>query len=162
MNFNGKLNDCSDFSCIFNLVKVAVEITIGRRRVGLMLGLSELPIYIGALHQLGSNFIIMNKILFKKVLSSKNKQLINAYVFHVLLHEYLHALGYVNEQETQILSYLITEKTLGQRHPATLIAKHGIGSVFANLDMIEDFEHEEVNSIDIVENFEEDNLDYFG
>ena len=162
MNFVNRLNKCSDFSCIFELVKSAVESTIKKRRVGLMLGLSDLPLHIGALHQLGSNFIIMNKILLEKIVNLDNKKLTNAYIFHVLLHEYLHSLGCVNEQETQNLTYLISEKILGPDHQATLIAKYGIGAIFAGMSRFDYQEPEKFGGIEIIQDFEDDNLDYFG
>jgi len=162
MDFVNNLDECSDFSCILELVKAAVEITIGKRRVGLILGLTDLPSYIGAFHQMGSNFIVMNKKLLKEVLGTGNRKLINAYIFHILLHEYIHSLGYINEQETQILTHAITEKALGTDHPATRIARYGIGSVFSNIKRLEHHEPKEITQIDIVEDFEKDNLNYFG
>lgn len=162
MDLVDKLNECSDFACIFGLVKTAVEISIGRRRVGLILGLSDLPTYVGAFHQAGSNFIVMNKKLLEQVVRSSNRKLINAYIFHVLLHEYLHSLGYLNEQETQILTHAISEKVLGSDHPATKIARYGIGSVFRNIGRLEHYESKGMGDIEIVEDFERDNLNYFG
>ncbi len=162
MDFVDKLNECSDFSCIFQLVKGAVETAIDKRRVGLMLGLTDLPNYVGALHQIGSNFIIMNKKLLKEVIKSGNRKLINAYIFHILLHEYIHSLGYMNEQEVQILTHAISEKVLGSDHPATQIARYGIGSVFSNISRLEHHEPKKIRDIEIVEDFEKDNLNYFG
>jgi len=162
MDFVDGLNDCSDFSCIFNLVKTAVETTIDRRRVGLMLGLTDLPNYVGAFHQMGSNFIVMNKRLLKEVIRSGNRKLINAYIFHILLHEYIHSLGFMNEQKTQLLTYAISEKVLGSDHPASLIAKHGIGSVFSGIRRLEHHSPQKIRDIEIVEDFETDNLNYFG
>jgi len=160
MNFVDRLNECSDFSCIFELVKAAVEITINKRRVGLILGLSDLPHYIGAFHQIGSNFIVMNKKLLKEVIRRGNKKLINSYIFHILLHEYIHSLGHMNEQETQILTHAISEKVLGSKHLATMIARYGIGSIFSRIKL----EHYDgrIGDIEIVEDFEKDNLNYFG
>jgi len=162
MGFVDRLNECSDFPCIFQLVKSAVEITIGRRRVGLILGLTDLPNYVGAFHQMGSNFIVMNKRLLEEVIGSGNRKLINAYIFHILLHEYIHSLGYMNEQKTQLLTHAISEKVLGPNHPATLIAKHGIGSVFSGIRRLEHHEPRRIRDIEIIEDFETDNLNYFG
>jgi len=164
MNFVDRLNGCADFACVFDLVKSAVESTTGRRRVGLILGLSNLPNHVGAFHQLGSNFIIMNKRLLKAVIGSGNNELINAYVFHILLHEYIHSLGYVNEQETQILTHAISEKVLGAEHTATQIARHGIGFILSKLDRMGDYGSGSSSSrgIEIVKDFESDNLNYFG
>jgi len=162
MDFVDKLNECPDFPCIFGLVKQAVETTIGRRRVGLILGLSDLPNYIGAFHQMGSNFIVMNKRLLKEVIGLGNRKLINSYIFHILLHEYIHSLGCIDEQKTQMLTHAISEKILGSDHPATLIAKYGIGSVFSNISRLEHHEPRRIREIEIIEDFETDNLNYFG
>jgi len=161
-NFPDALNRCSDFAEIFDLVKAAVRATTGRHRVGLILGLADLPEHIGAFHQLGSNFIIMNKKLLEQVVAAGNKKLINAYVFHIVLHEYIHSLGCVNEGETYALTHAISEEVLGESHPATKIARYGIGTVFANIPKMEYGDSEIREGIDIVENFESDNLDYFG
>jgi len=162
MDFVDRLNECSEFSRIFELVKEAVEVTTGRRRVGFILGLSDLPNYIGAFHQLGSNFIVMNKRLLKEIIGSGNRKLINSYIFHILLHEYIHSLGCIDEQKTQMLTHAISEKILGSDHPATLIAKYGIGSVFSNISRLEHNEPRRIRDIEIVEDFETDNLNYFG
>lgn len=162
VNFIDRLNECSDYACIFELVKAAVEITIHKRRVGLILGLSDLPNHVGAFHQIGSNFIVLNKRLLKEVIRTGNRKLINAYIFHILLHEYIHSLGYMNEQKTQILTHAISEKVLGSEHPATQIAMNGIGSVFANIKKLEHHEFKGIEEIEIIEDFEKDNLNYFG
>jgi hypothetical protein len=104
----------------------------------------------------------MNKRLLKEIIRSGNRDLINAYIFHVLLHEYIHSLGYMNEQKVQVLTHAISEKVLGPDHPATLIAKHGIGSVFSNISRLDHYEPRRIKDIEIVEDFERDNLNYFG
>ncbi len=40
-----------NFSEVFQLVKKSVKTSLGKRRTGLMLGLADLPDYIGAFHQ---------------------------------------------------------------------------------------------------------------
>jgi len=162
MNFVEKLNECSDFRSIFELVKSAVENTIGKKRVGLVLGLTDLPSFVGAFHQVGSNFIVMNKRLLNEVLETGNAKLINAYIFHILLHEYIHSLGFLNEQETSILTYEISKKFFGEEHPTTLIARYGIGYFLSSIERIEFNEPEEIESIEIIEDIETDNLSYFG
>ena len=162
MDFINRLKECSDYSCIFELVKAAVETTMNKRRVGLMLGLSDLPNHVGALHQMGSNFIVMNKRLLKEVIRSGNRKLINAYIFHILLHEYIHSLGFLNEQKTQTLTFAISEEVLGPDHPATKIARYGIGSIFTNIGRLDHYEPGRIREIEIVDDFETDNLNYFG
>src|SRR5207237_10575686 len=69
------------FNCseVFQLVKRSVKTSIGRRRTGLMLGLADLPDYIGAFHQMGSNFIVMNRSLLDQITHlAKYRRYINA------------------------------------------------------------------------------------
>lgn len=165
VDFIKNLDECVDFPCIFGLVRSAVELTINRRRVGLILGLSNLPNHVGAIHQVGSNFIIMNRFLLKRVLASGDKGLVNAYVFHILLHEYIHSLGYVNEQETQILTHAISEQVLGPEHKATKIARYGIGSLFSKMwipGRQNGADEDSDKGIELVRDIESDNLNYFG
>jgi hypothetical protein len=162
VDFVTRLDGCSNYACIFELVKEAVEKTMNKRRAGLILGLTNLPNHVGAFHQMSSNFIVMNKRLLEKVVESGDKKLINSYIFHVLLHEYIHSLGYMNEQETQILTHVVSEKVLGPTHPATVIAVKGIGSVFSNIKGLRHQNFEGIEDIEIVEEFERDNLNYFG
>jgi len=165
MNFVKGLNDCSDFACIFDLVKQAAEITMNKRRVGLILGLSELPMFIGAYHGVGSNFIVMNKKLLNEVIRrARDKRLVNSYIFHVLLHEYIHSLGFIDEKETQYMTYVVSAKVLGENHPATQMAKYGINSVFSGVGTLNHFESKRDISeiIEIIEDFERENMSYFG
>jgi hypothetical protein len=162
MGFIKELDNCSDYGCIFKLVKKAVKQILGRRRVGLSLGLASMPNHIGAFHQLGSNFIIMNKNLLEEIMKTDDKKMINAYIFHVLLHEYIHSLGHVNEQETQILSHQVSENVLGAKHPATIIARYGLGSVFSGIELKHPNKSQKLEEIEIVEDFENENLSYIG
>ena len=65
-----------------------------------MLGLTELQAdqkkLIGGFHPLGSNFIIINKAPLRKIME-KNKKLYQPYVFHMLLREYMHSFGIMDE-----------------------------------------------------------------
>ena len=74
--------------------------TTGRHRAGLTLYLAELPTNVGAFYPVGSNVIVMNKELLKVVDESpKSKRVKTSFVYSILLHEYLHSLGYLNESE---------------------------------------------------------------
>jgi hypothetical protein len=158
-NFIKELDSCENFSSIFSLVKKSVKKILGKRRIGLILGLADLPLHIGAYHIVGSNFIVMNKIILNEVQASTNdKQLRNAYIFYILLHEYLHALGYVNEKAVRELAIEICKSTFGADHSTTQIAIHGIASVLPNLQAVKHFKDEKDIStqIEIVKNFEND------
>lgn len=50
---------------------------------------------------------------------------INSYEYSILLHEYLHSLGYAGESDVRRLVYDISLETFGPDHPATKIASKG-------------------------------------
>lgn len=165
-DFASQLDRCLDYESIFKLVKIAVKRNLGRERAGLILGLQDLPQQIGAFHQMGSNFIIMNRALLDLVDATGDRELTNAYVFHLLLHEYIHSLGFVNEQETQIVTHMISQEFLGKDHAATQLARLGIGVLLSRLRQY-GFEASEESGqprrgIKIVKDIDSENLDYFG
>ena len=106
----------------FELVKDAVRKNEGRSRAGLMLGLQELGAtqngFIGAYYQVTSNIIVMNKTPIRRIIET-NLKLLEPYSFHILLHEYIHSLGFLDEEITKEKTYEITRKYFGQRHIAT-------------------------------------------
>lgn len=105
--YGAELDACDNLADIFELVKQAVKKFLGQHRSGLMLGMANLGMrrgsFVGAFHPLGSNIIVMNRAPFDVALRATDKKVLNAYCFHLLLHEYLHALGYVSEEEVRIL-----------------------------------------------------------
>lgn len=112
---------------IFEVVKEAVRNTLNRERSGLMLGLSSLGIsqqgFIGGFHQMGSNAIILNKSVLKRISQAKPEYL-KPYSFSVLLHEYLHTLGVLDEARTRLLTYKICEESFGHDHITSKISKN--------------------------------------
>lgn len=110
----------------FELVKDAVLKTEKSSRAGLMLGLQELGAtlsgFIGAYFQVASNIIVVNTTPLRRILET-NKELLNPYGFHVLLHEYIHSLGYLDEEITKHKTYDITRKYYGEDHIATKLSK---------------------------------------
>ncbi|MBS7649163.1 MAG: hypothetical protein QXK89_09875 [Candidatus Bathyarchaeia archaeon] len=149
--FAEKLDSCESYGEIFDLVKKAVKKTIGLHRVGLLLYLENLPPYIGAYHQVGSNGIVLNKLLIgvmSKSLISKTE--FNSLIFSLLLHEYLHSLGYLDERKVKQLVYEISLKTFGKEHPAVKMALQP-----PLLNIPELYSENYVNhSIEIVKDFE--------
>jgi len=133
-NFNNKLDDCNTLADIFELVKQSVKRFLNRHRAGLMLGLANLGMrrgyFVGAFHPVGSNIIVMNRTPLETALQTTEKRIFNAYCFHLLLHEYLHSLGYINEDEVRELTHEVCRLALGERHPATIMAERGIAYYF--------------------------------
>jgi hypothetical protein len=157
MNLAESLDKCKDFSDVFEVVRRCVDKSLGRRRNGLMLGLTDLPLHIGAFHAVPSNVIMINRKILNAVMHY-DKKLVNAYVFHVLLHEYLHTLGFMSEEDVGTLSHIISKKYLGEKHPSTIISKYGMAYVFPRLAI----DPETDRTITIVENFDSSNLSYIG
>ncbi len=111
---------------VFELVKDAVRRILNRERAGLMLGLSNLGIsqkgFIGGLHQAGSNAIILNSAVLKRI-SNARPEFLKPYSFSVLLHEYLHALGILDEARARILTFKVCQDMFGENHPVTKISE---------------------------------------
>lgn len=136
-DFKYSLENADDFQSIFELIKRIVKRVLGRERSGLMLFLADLPAEIGAFHGLGSNSIVMNRRILEALRrSGRNRVEVNSYIFVILLHEYLHSLGYVDEHLTRRLVYKIVAEVFGRDHPATRMAVEGPRRFLDRLDLI--------------------------
>jgi hypothetical protein len=109
----------------FEEVKEAVRSVEGRSRAGLMLGLQEigssLDGFVGAYYPVASNIIIVNISPLRRILET-NKNLLRPYSFHVLLHEYIHSLGYLDEETTERKTYEISRQFFGKDHIITQLS----------------------------------------
>jgi hypothetical protein len=121
-----RLEKAKDLADIFEIVKDAVRARLGVSRAGLMLGLAELGgephAWIGGLYPVASNIIVMNKGPLARILGS-SPELYKSYVFHILLHEYIHAIGYMDEDLTRKKALEISESLFGPQHLATKMAQ---------------------------------------
>ncbi|MEM3556216.1 MAG: hypothetical protein QXF56_05850 [Candidatus Micrarchaeia archaeon] len=126
MELADKLERSSSIPEIFEVVKDAVRRTIKWGRAGLMLGLAEMGgqenFWIGAFYPVGTNLIVMNKTPLRRI-TETNPSLLNYYCFHVLLHEYLHSLGILDEGVARRATYEITRAVFGEEHVVTEMAK---------------------------------------
>jgi len=124
--FKVKLENTQSIPDIFEVVKEAVWVRERVSRAGLMLGLADLGgspgSFIGGLHPLGTNIILMNRLPLIRV-RDHYPDLYKPYVFHVLLHEYLHTIGFWDEKETRDKVLEITRPLFGDDHPATKLAE---------------------------------------
>lgn len=122
-DFREKLEQSKSYGDLFDLVKRAVKEVLGVKRYGLMLYLEDLPLRIGAFHQIGSNGIVLNRRLVDAVAgSTKSITETNSFIFTLLLHEYLHSLGYLDEPHVRSLVYRISLDVFGSDHPAVKLA----------------------------------------
>jgi len=121
-----ELDRCRDMSDILGAVKTSVLNTLGETRSDIVLGFQDLPLQVGAYHPVGSEWIVMNRRLLNAAWNhlGAGKEM-NSYIFSIMLHEYLHSLGYLNEYQVRQLVYEISRQTFGDDHPATRFARYG-------------------------------------
>ena len=121
--FRSRIGKAESYSEVWEIVKDSVEYALHRHRVGLMLFLDDLPIQLGAYHPLGTNNIVLNRALVQIVEAAiESKPVVNALIYNLLVHEYLHALGELSEVEVRKLVVEIARKCFGENHIATEIA----------------------------------------
>ena len=134
------LSSARGFDQIFEMVKAATEKSLRMHRAGLTLVLGDIPNSVGAYHQMGSNAIVMNRNLLRIVESlSKPRSKSNSYVFMILLHEYLHSLGYTSDRQVRSLGRRITDEFLGRRHEAGEMAVRPLDQFFPDLEKFSGF-----------------------
>ncbi len=153
------------FGEIFSIARRCVYDVLGKRRAGLMLGLSPLGIYpdgfVGAYHQMGTNIIVLNDTLIRKISRTK-PEMLNYYIFHLLMHEYLHSLGVTDEWTTRLLTYDITRKVFGDGHILTRIARR-FEEFLPNLRYYDRLSAlPDGHDITLIDNFEEEDTSYIG
>jgi len=151
--FVRRLESADNFGDVFEIVRDSVERVLGERRVGLSLGLAEMPNMVGAMHGVGSNMILMNRTILEFVNRSARSRLeVNSFVYHILLHEYLHSLGHVDEGQVRALTRKVTTEVFGQDHVASRISSRdlwhyypgmrelGPGGMGKDVEIVDDFD----------------------
>ena len=119
-----RIDEAEGFSGVWELVKETVKATLGEHRLGMLLFLDDLPLHLGAYHQVGTNNIVLNRSLLNIVETvTKSKKLVNAFVYSILTHEYLHALGHISEAEVHSLVYDVSKRCFGEEHIVTILAE---------------------------------------
>jgi hypothetical protein len=125
-NFGSRLEEAKSYSEIWEVVKETTKSSLGRHRVGMMLFLDDLPLNVGAYHPLGTNNIVLNRALVQVVeAATDSRKLFNSFAYVLLVHEYLHALGYVAEEEVRPLVYEISKKSFGTDSLVAKLAEKG-------------------------------------
>jgi len=122
--YRSRLDRAEGFGDVWETVKDSVKDSLGEHRVGMMLFLDNLPLQLGAYHALGTNNIVLNRTLVQIVeAATESKRLVNAFVYSLLVHEYLHALGHIPETEVRPLVYRISKECFGEDHIVTRLAE---------------------------------------
>jgi hypothetical protein len=111
-----RLEQAKDLADIYEIVKDAVRQVYKKSRPGMMLGLADLGeganAWIGGYHVVASNAIIMNSRPLDYI-KEHHPEYYKPYVFTILLHEYIHTLGVLDEEETRGRTLDVAEKTFG-------------------------------------------------
>jgi hypothetical protein len=121
--FRGRLQAAKSYAEVWQIVKETVEFSLGKRRGSMLLFLDDLPLQLGAYHSVGTNNIVLNRTLVEIVETSmSSKRVVNALVYNLLLHEYLHALGELSETAVRRSVIKVAQACFGEEHIATVIA----------------------------------------
>lgn len=162
MNFPKMIENARSLADIFEVVKRAVEHDVGYARGGLMLALADLGNhpqgFIGAFYPIASNIIVMNKIPLARIKETQ-PDLYPYYAFHVLLHEYLHSVGFIDEMHCREKVYQISINLFGENHLVTQIAR-SFEKFFPNLVYPDVAWQPEDMKLEIVPGFDRGNTGY--
>ena len=122
MSYEKRIAEAKSIGEMFSIVKEMVGEFLKVEQAGLLVGLSDLGMhgssFVGAFYSPDANTIIINKRPLAKVLR-QNPRNFNNYLFHVMLHEYVHSLGLYNEEQTRQLVEEMATHHFGQSHPIT-------------------------------------------
>jgi hypothetical protein len=158
-SYSLRLEIAEGYGEVWKIVKETVKDFLGKSRIGMMLFLDDLPLNLGAYHPVGTNNIVLNKSLVEIVeATAKTKLEVNAFTYTLLVHEYLHALGYMSEDEVRRFVYKISQACFGKNHVVTGLAKNGPWSLL-NRVRINGLAAPK-GAMEIVKDFERPNHDY--
>jgi len=127
--------DSQDYSSLLDLIRRVVNDSLGKSRSGILLGLEDFGYdsegFITGYHRIGTNEIYLNRNLLQ-IMKDDNipEAHFKAYLFHLLLHKYIHSIGIIDEEKTRHLTRKITIELFGKKHPVTKIAIFGCDALF--------------------------------
>jgi hypothetical protein len=157
--YRSRIDKAEGFSEVWEIVKDTVKDSFDEHRVGMMLFLDDLPLQLGAYHPLGTNSIVLNRTLVQIVeAATKSKRLVNAFVYSLLVHEYLHALGHVPETEVRPLVYKVSRECFGADHIVTKLAAKSPWALLRGVPLSQIEAPKRV--MEIVKDFEKTNQKY--
>ncbi len=122
--FRKSLDSATNYAEVWQTVKDTVDHSFGKRRGSMMLFLDDLPLQIGAYYPVGTNNIVLNRHLVEIVEATlSEKKTVNALVYNLLLHEYLHALGELSERGVRQQVVAVASMCFGEDHQVTVLAR---------------------------------------
>ena len=151
--YKSGLDNAKNYAEVWQIVKDTVEFAYGKRGGSMMLFLDDLPLQLGAYYPVGTNNIVLNRTLVDVVEAQiKSKPTVNALVYNLLLHEYLHALGTLSEFEVRRMVVEVAKKSFGQEHKATELAQKSPWILLKDMPLGESLPTK--HSMEIVRDFE--------
>jgi len=110
---------------VFDAVKESVRRVLNRERAGLMVATSEIGNFpggfLGGYFVVASNAIIVNQTPLRRIRDTQPALYI-PWLYGLLLHEYLHALGILDEGEVRRVTNYVAGEAVGPQHPAAQMA----------------------------------------
>ncbi len=123
-SYGANLDHAKNYAEVWRIVQQTAEYALRKRRNSMMLFLDDLPLQLGAYYPVGTNNIVLNRALVDVVEASvTDKPTVNALVYNLLLHEYLHALGEMSEIGVRKEVVEVAKKSFGEQHVATVLAR---------------------------------------
>ena len=105
-----------------------------------------------------TNNVVLNRALVNIVEATKSKRLVNAFIYVLSLHEYLHALGRQSEAQVRPLVYKISSGSFGPGHITAQLAELGPWSILKEIPL--DTINVPKRVIEIVKDFEKADKKY--
>ncbi|MBN2152663.1 MAG: hypothetical protein JW839_14525 [Candidatus Lokiarchaeota archaeon] len=157
---------------MFERIRRDVQKVLGQRRAGLSLGFVDMGMspqgFVGGMFFSGGTMILMNtralRVLLEDAVNRENPEIAEYYVYHVLMHEYIHSLGYLDERECREVTAYVTHELFPHNHPITIMADRGIGVYFPRFIYAPEniaFEPPRDGSIELVKGFDRGSTTYF-
>jgi len=135
--FGVELDKAQSYGEIWMIVQRTVEYTLGKRRNRMMLFLDDLPLGLGAYYPVGTNNIVLNRALVDVVEAKlADRPSVNALIYNLLLHEYLHALGQMSEIGVRREVVEVAKRSFGETHIATVLARKSPWALLKDLPML--------------------------
>jgi hypothetical protein len=163
MDYAKQLDQARSLADLFELVKRGVSAVVGRNRAGLMLALADLGNhpqgFLGAFYPIATNVIVMNKVPLLRI-QETNPELYKPYAFYILLHEYLHSVGFVDELVCRDRARAIAESLFGPGHLVARISED-FSQFFPNLVFPDAAWQPQELRLEFVPNFDRGSASYF-
>lgn len=152
---------------IFEKVKIDVKKVLKKHRAGLTLAFVKMGMYnggfVGGMHISPGNDIYMNETALERIILKQSGEIVRAYAYHILLHEYIHSLGVLNEKDCREATLGVSKQIFKKDDPALILAENGIGTYFPDLKMI--YAPPELSphglSVEYIKDFDKESQTYF-